>query len=473
MHISLLTIAAAASAIVLPYEAPLINANAGDLIPGHYIVVYKDGVSATEAEEHRASIDSHLMKRAQFALPDGFSEGIKHVYQFADSAFGYAGSFSDDLIAVIRADPRVAHVEQDSIVTISDDIQGNVDSEKTDVTEQTDAPWGLARISHRDPLTFGTFNKYVYNVHGGEGIYAFIVDTGSYLASKEFGDRGSWGATIPAGDPDEDGNGHGTHVAGTIASSSYGVAKKAKVVAVKVLRSNGSGTMSDVVKGVEYVATAHAKLVAEAKAGKRKGFKGSVANMSLGGGQSPTLDKAVNAAVKAGVHFAVAAGNEDADACTSSPARAELPVTVGASTIGDERAYFSNYGSCVDIFAPGLNIKSTWIGSPDAVNTISGTSMASPHVAGLLAYFSSLQPGADSAYFTDYLSPTDLKKKMISYGVYGALDNIPAGTKTPNILIFNGGKENLTENGLVPNGHNMLGETNGNVNREPVAGVKA
>merc|ERR1712169_23165 len=176
---------------------------------------------------------------------------------------------------------------------------------------------------------------------------------------------------------------------------------KANVYAVKVLKSNGSGTMSDVVKGVEWAAEAHSSALSAAKKGKKKGFKGSVANMSLGGGKSRVLDLAVNAAVDAGLHFAVAAGNDNADACNYSPAAADKAITVGASPLADERAYFSNYGTCTDIFAPGYNILSTWIGSKYATNIISGTSMASPHICGLLAYFLSLQPANDSEIVND------------------------------------------------------------------------
>lgn len=184
----------------------------------------------------------------------------------------------------------------------------------------------------------------------------------------------------------------GTHVAGTIAGKTYGVAKKAFIKAVKVLRSNGSGTMSDVVAGVEWVAKDHKKRVDE-EAAKFEAATGgketpapapkkvkSVANMSLGGGKSRALDLAVNAVVSAGVHFAVAAGNDNRDACNYSPAAAEKAITVGATTIEDSRAWFSNWGKCVDIFGPGHQILSSWIGSTNATNTISGTSMASPHV---------------------------------------------------------------------------------------------
>jgi cerevisin len=297
-----------------------------------------------------------------------------------------------------------------------------------DPTTEKNAPWGLARISHRESLSFGSFNKYLYAADGGEGVDVYVIDTGTNTDHVDFEGRASWGKTIPLNDEDVDGNGHGTHCSGTIAGKKYGVAKKANVYAVKVLKSNGSGTMSDVVQGVEWAATQHIKKVKSAKAGKAKGFKGSAANMSLGGGKSVTLDKAVNAAVDAGIHFAVAAGNDNADSCNYSPAAAEKAVTVGASTLADERAYFSNYGSCNDIFAPGLNILSTWIGSKYAVNTISGTSMASPHIAGLLAYFLSLQPDTDSEFAVAEITPKKLKESLISVGTQGALTDVPSDT---------------------------------------------
>lgn len=195
--------------------------------------------------------------------------------------------------------------------------------------------------------------------------------------------------------------------------------------------------MSDVVKGVEWAAEQHLAEVAKAKKGKRKGFKGSTANMSLGGGKSNALDQTVNAAVEAGLHFAVAAGNDNADSCNYSPAAAANAVTVGASSFADERAYFSNYGTCNDIFAPGLNIESTWIGSKYAINTISGTSMASPHIAGLLAYLLSLQPAKDSAYAVAEITPKKLKANLLSIATSDALTNVPKNTV--NILAWNGG----------------------------------
>ena len=295
---------------------------------------------------------------------------------------------------------------------------------------EKNAPWGLARISHRDSLSFGTFNKYLYSEDGGEGVDVYVIDTGTYIDHVDFDGRAYWGKTIPPNDEDLDGNGHGTHCSGTIAGKKYGVAKKANIYAVKVLKSNGSGSMSDVVKGVEWAALSHANKVELAKKGKgKKGFKGSTANMSLGGSKSTTLDLAVNAAVDAGLHFAVAAGNDNADSCNYSPASAEKAVTVGASTLADERAYFSNFGKCNDIFAPGLNILSTWTGSKYATNTISGTSMASPHIAGLLAYFLSLQPSKDSAFAVPEITPKQLKENVLAIATVGSLSDVPKSTK--------------------------------------------
>lgn len=309
-------------------------------------------------------------------------------------------------------------------------------SEECDNEVEKNAPWGLARISHRNTLSFGTFNKYLYAAEGGEGVDAYVIDTGCNIDHVDFEGRAKWGKTIPTGDDDIDGNGHGTHCSGTVAGKKYGVAKKASVYAIKVLRSNGSGTMSDVVKGVEYAANSHTEQVEAARKGSRKGFKGSVANMSLGGGKTVALDRVVDAAVEAGIHFAVAAGNDNADACNYSPAAATQAVTVGASALDDSRAYFSNWGKCTDIFAPGLSIQSTWIGSKYAVNTISGTSMASPHIAGLLAYYLSLQPAIDSEFYSP-LTPKKMKANLLKIATRGTLTDLPEDT--PNLLAWNGG----------------------------------
>jgi len=303
---------------------------------------------------------------------------------------------------------------------------------------EADAPCGLARVSHREHPDSVESHHYAYEDDAGEGVTVYVVDTGVNINHVEFEERAVWGQTIPDGDLDEDGNGHGTHCSGTIAGKSYGVAKKAKIVAVKVLRSNGSGTMSDVVRGIEWVAKHHnerlREYMKESVAGKNPKKVKSVANMSLGGGKSRALDQAVNAVVASGVHFAVAAGNDDRDACNYSPAGADKAVTVGATTVEDDRAWFSNWGKCVDIFAPGHEILSAWIGSKVATNTISGTSMASPHIAGVIASYLTRKDWAD-------LTPAELKKKLLQTATPKAIKMgiIPpwgSGKQTPNLLVY-------------------------------------
>ncbi|KAK7691286.1 hypothetical protein QCA50_004679 [Cerrena zonata] len=362
-----------------------------------YIVMLKRDIAPELMDNHM-----NFLQLTQVENPlVSDSDGLRHVYN--GHVKGYAGLFSENAIERIRQMPEVDYVEKDQIVRT------------TESATQIGAPWGLARISHRNKLSFATFTKYLFDDKGGEGVDVYVIDTGINVGHEEFKGRASWGATIPQNDVDEDGNGHGTHCAGTIASAKYGVAKAANVIAVKVLGSNGSGTMSDVVAGVDYASkAAQAKLQAAreelAATGKTK-HKGSVANMSLGGGKSRALDTTVDKAVENGLHFAVAAGNDNRDACNYSPAAAENAVTVGASTLGDERAYFSNFGKCVDVFAPGLNIKSTYIGSTTATTTMSGTSMASPHVAGLLAYLLSLYP---SKVFNPELTPDLTPESLLS-----------------------------------------------------------
>lgn len=397
--------------------APLFASNTAEIIPDKYIVVFKDFLSTDQ-------IDFHLETIKQTTIQD-LESNIENLVSFSidNLLSGYIGSFSQEVLELIRLNPLIKFVEKDSIVNINDfDTQNN-------------APWGLARISHRESLNLGSFNKYLYDDNAGEGVDAYVIDTGININHNEFEKRASWGKTIPLNDQDIDGNGHGTHCAGTIASKHYGVAKRANLIAVKVLKSNGSGSMSDVLKGVEFAANQH---TARKNSSDSKNFKGSTANMSLGGGKSPSLDLAVNAAVKAGIHFSVAAGNENQDACNTSPASAENAITVGASTLSDDRAYFSNWGKCVDIFAPGLNILSTYIGDTnDVTATLSGTSMASPHVAGLLTYFLSLQPEKSSEFYSEQIiTPQQLKQKLIDYSSENVLTDLPADT--PNKLIYNG-----------------------------------
>jgi len=418
------------------YEAPIHTSGNAKTIKDHYIVVFHPHADESAIAQHHTFLQTTLLAQPPIdrtgssqlrlgwhnPLNDLFGM-VKHTYNITNTLKGYSGMFSAGAIDALRKDPNVAYIEQDQEVHI--------------YNQEKNAPWGLARLSHKESLGFSTFNKYDYDARAGEGVTAYVIDTGVNIDHDEFEGRAVWGATIPVGDEDEDGNGHGTHVAGTIASKTYGVAKKAKVVAVKVLRSNGSGTMSDVLKGVEWAAEAVEKEAAdEKKKGNKSKYKGSTANMSLGGGSSKALDLAVNAAVGAGLHFAVAAGNDNQDACNYSPAAAEKAVTVGASSLSDARAYFSNHGKCVDIFAPGLNVLSTWIGSKLATNTISGTSMASPHICGLLSYFLSLAPPSDSDFAVP-ITPAKLKKRMVTIATPDMLTDIPVDTV--NLLAWNGG----------------------------------
>ncbi|KAI9271360.1 peptidase S8/S53 domain-containing protein [Sporodiniella umbellata] len=401
------------------YIAPLYSPVEAETVSGSYLVVLKDDLNNHQVLDHAEWISSMVASRAYNTgefLESSYKSGIKHVYEMPGLR-GYAGHFDKDVLDAIRRSDEVAFVEEDALL-YANELQRN-------------APWGLARVSTRHGLTLRNFNKYSYDASAGEGVKVYVIDTGINVDHVDFEGRASWGKTIPANDVDKDGNGHGSHCAGTIAGKKFGVAKKAEPVAVKVLASNGSGTTSDVVGGIDWAAQDFLKQKKKAEDDGKK-FKGAVANMSLGGGTSSILDKAVNSAVDAGLVFAVAAGNDNKDACNYSPARAEKAITVGASTIFDERAYFSNYGKCVDVFAPGLDIQSVWIGSKTATNTISGTSMASPHVAGLAAYLLGLaEPGT---------TPKQIKQKILEASTPNVLTKIPKDT--PNLLIYNAFESN-------------------------------
>ncbi|CAG8606455.1 14512_t:CDS:2 [Ambispora leptoticha] len=469
----LITFVLATTSYAIPFHsksnvkqlAPILTSLEADVIADQYLVVFKNTAKDSHINYHHECINNAIdFEKDMFVKRSGgymqeLVSGIRYTYNFKNLK-GYAGRFSEEVLRKIRESDEVIvipflgngdlswhisfGVNQYYVALLSRvsyksrelNTVAYVERDQTVYASelQKNAPWGLSRISHRAHLTFGTFNKYPYHETAGTDVTVYIIDTGVNINHTDFENRAVWGATIPDGDEDVDGNGHGTHVAGTVAGKRYGVSKKAKIVAVKVLRSNGSGTMSDVIKGVEWAAEAHLEDVEKAKK-EGKTHKGSAANMSLGGGRSRTLDAAVNGAVDAGIHFAVAAGNDNRDACDYSPAAAEKAVTVGASTIEDERAWFSNYGSCVDVFAPGKDITSAWIGSKFATNTISGTSMASPHVAGLLAYFLSLQADSTSDFYVDPLSPKELKDKVILLSTKDALDKIPSNT--PNKLVYN------------------------------------
>lgn len=239
---------------------------------------------------------------------------------------------------------------------------------------------------------------------------AYIVDTGILYSHSEFGGRASFGFDAFGGNG-ADCHGHGTHVSGTVGGSTYGVAKNVALVAVRVLDCSGSGTTSGVIAGVDWVKAHHTA--------------SSVANMSLGGGASTALDTAVANSIASGVTYAIAAGNSNRDACKFSPARVASAITVGATTSTDARASYSNYGSCLDLFAPGSSITSSWNSSSTATNTISGTSMATPHVAGVAALYLEAHPGA---------TPLAVRNAIVG----GATPNkvTSAGRNSPNLLLY-------------------------------------
>jgi aqualysin 1 len=384
------TTAAVAGLAVLAACADQPNPTATPAEPaqaGRYIVVLKDRPTGAP----------------QFSLQVAEEAGIRPRYVYSHVLNGFASDLSAQQVQALRSDSRVAYVEPDGIVHAS--------------TTQSGATWGLDRIDQRDLPLNGT---YTYTPTGS-GVHAYVIDTGILLGHTQFGGRATSGYDAVDGGSADDCNGHGTHVAGTIGSTTYGVAKSVSLHAVRVLDCAGSGTNSGVIAGMDWVANNH--------------VKPAVANMSLGGGASQAIDDAINRMVSAGVTVVVAAGNENQNACNTSPARAANAITVGATTNTDARASFSNYGTCLDVFAPGNNITSTWYTSTTATNTISGTSMASPHVAGVAALYLQGNPGASPATVTNAIVSTSTANKVTS-----------AGTGSPNRLLFS----LLTSGGTTP-----------------------
>ncbi len=294
-----------------------------------------------------------------------------------------------------------------------------------DVITQRQSPWGLARISHKDKLNFGTFSRYIYDSTSGSRTNVYVLDSGISTDHDDFRGRATWGTTILEGQDSSDSNGDGTFCAGIIASHKYGVAKEANVIAVKTLDDSLKIDVSASVAGVNWALADHKSNVA-ANITRPGSFLGRVIFLNPGinaltvTDESDSLNQAINAAVEAGVNVVVPAGNNGTDACSSIAQSKAL--IVGASALDDSRAPFSNSGPCVSLFAPGLSIKSTYIGSKRSVNTLSGTQMAAAHVAGLLAYFLALQPGADP------------KSTLLETATRGALYDIPGGT--PNVSVY-------------------------------------
>jgi subtilisin family serine protease len=320
----------------------------------------------------------------------GYRGKMKHVFQHAIN--GFAAEMSEEDAEALSNDFRVKFVEEDGVVT-------------ADVT-QNGATWGIDRIDQRNRPLNGT---YIYN-WTGSGVRAYVIDTGIRTTHTQFGGRAS-NVFDAFGGSGADCNGHGTHVSGTIGGSTYGVAKSALLRGVRVLDCNGSGSTSGVISGVDWVTANH--------------ISPAVANMSLGGGVSTALDTAVNNLSNSGVPIAVAAGNSNANACNSSPARAANAITTGSTTSTDARSSFSNFGTCVDLFAPGSSIVSSWFSSNTATATLSGTSMASPHVAGVAALYKQANPSASS---------TTVRNAIVNNATTNVVTN--AGTGSPNRLLY-------------------------------------
>ncbi|KAF2830369.1 subtilisin-like protease [Ophiobolus disseminans] len=392
MKLSLL-LALLPAALAAP--APMIIPRAGSPIPGRYIVKMKN-------ENLQQLINSALLL---------LRKDPAHVYKFGGFG-GFAADMQDDIVDLIRNLPGVEYVEQDAVVKAS---LGEFDNlEKRAFVTQSSSTWGLSRISHKNRQT-GTLS-YTYDDSAGAGTCVYVVDTGISTTHPEFEGRATFLANFAGDGSNTDGNGHGTHCAGTVGSKTYGVAKKTKLYAVKVLDASGSGSNSGVIAGINYVAN-------DAKT--RDCPKGAVGSMSLGGTRSTTVNAAAANAVSAGVFFAVAAGNEAVDAGGSSPASEPTVFTVGATDSSDRAATFSNYGTVVDIHGPGVSILSTWLNG--GTNSISGTSMATPHVAGLAAYILSLEGKKSPAALSARLQELATKDKIT--GLKGT---------TKNYLAFNG-----------------------------------
>ncbi|MET8040706.1 S8 family serine peptidase [Micromonospora sp. NPDC005215] len=353
-------------------------------VPDSYIVVLKDSAVARDRVGDTAK---RLSGRHGGTVARTYGAALR----------GFEVTVSASAAARIAADPAVAYVEQNHTVSISG-------------TQANPPSWGLDRIDQRNlPLD----SSYTYP-NTASNVHAYIIDTGIKFSHNDFGGRATSGYDAVDGGAADDCNGHGTHVAGTVGGSTYGVAKAVQLVGVRVLNCAGSGTNAGVIAGVDWV-TANA-------------IKPAVANMSLGGGANTSLDNAVRNSIASGVTYGLAAGNDNgANACNTSPARTTEAITVGSTTSSDARSSFSNIGTCLDIFAPGSSITSAWYTSNTATNTISGTSMATPHVVGGAALVASANPS---------WTPAQVRNQLVANATPNVVTN--PGSGSPNLLLYVG-----------------------------------
>jgi len=379
------------------------------IIPHEFVTVFKKTASDAAIQGHMEQVKA--------------VEGSKILFEYNFGSFrGYSVRLpvtnTDKDFAFFQGE-EVDYYEPNQVYSVNLPAAARLHAKKNvsanaDCNVQREATWGLVRIA-QDELNIN--GLYPWSpAADGRGVSVYVIDTGIYLENQEFQGRAVWGFdAVESPSPENDPNGHGTHCAGTVMSAAYGVSKTATAIAVRVLGASGSGSTAGVIAGVQYVA--------QDGAGKK-----SVASMSLGGGFSPAMNQAVAEGVAAGIPFVVAAGNEARDACTRSPASEPTAITVMCSDSSDSFCYFSNYGTCANIIAPGMSITSTWIGSPYAVNTISGTSMSTPHVAGHVANLISGTP--------DTLAPATIKTMLTSRGNPDKITGVPTSIATPNVLLY-------------------------------------
>lgn len=372
-------------------KAPATKPMVGQAIPDRYIVVLQPRVANPGAEA-----------RAMAAAAGGQVERV-----FSTALKGFSARLPAVAVSRLAQNPNVLSIEPDRVIGLAAGSQNN-------------APWGLDRIDQVDrPLS----TTYDY-LATGAGVRAYIIDTGIRASHSDFGGRTLPGFTaISDGNGSNDCNGHGTHVAATVGGSQWGVAKAAALVPVRVLGCDGSGSYSGVIAGVDWAAA--------------QTHRPAVANLSLGGPTSDALDQAIAGATASGLSMVVAAGNSNADACNYSPARAPSAITVGATTSSDARANYSNFGPCLDLFAPGSAITSAWYTSDFASASLNGTSMAAPHVAGVVALVLEKNPNASAASVTELLLGTASVNKLSSIG-----------RRSPNLLVYSLGMGDVVEPAL-------------------------